>query len=47
LWFQHVSVGAFAKARGFSELYLEYLVLLAFGVAYLALTCLFLRKQEN
>ncbi|MCC6779062.1 MAG: ribosome-associated ATPase/putative transporter RbbA [Hyphomicrobiales bacterium] len=46
LWFQHVSVGTFAKARGFAEFFPEYLILFSFGVVYLALTSLFLRKQE-
>jgi len=41
-----VSLGAFTKARDFAAFYPEYLILLAFGVAYLAAAALLLRKQE-
>jgi ribosome-dependent ATPase len=47
LWFQNVSLGAFAKARGFAAFYPEYLILFAFGAAYLTLASLVLRKQET
>ncbi|RAZ90465.1 ABC transporter ATP-binding protein/permease [Mesorhizobium hawassense] len=46
LWFQNVSLGAITKARDFAAFYREYLVLFAFGVGYLAVARLFLRKQE-
>jgi ribosome-dependent ATPase len=46
LWFQNVSLGAFTKARDFAAFYPEYLILLAFAFAYLALACALLRKQE-
>jgi ribosome-dependent ATPase len=47
LWFQNVSLGAFTKARDFAAFYPEYLILLAFAFAYLALACALLRKQET
>jgi len=46
LWFQTVSLGTFAKARDFAAFYPEYLMLLAFGTAFLMAACLILRKQE-
>jgi ribosome-dependent ATPase len=46
LWFQNVSLGAFTKAREFAAFYPEYLVLIAFGLAYLVAASLLLRKQE-
>jgi ribosome-dependent ATPase len=46
LWFQNVSLGAFTKARDFAAFYPEYLILLAFGLGYLALASMLLRKQE-
>jgi ribosome-dependent ATPase len=47
LWFQNISLGTFTKARDFAAFYPEYLVLLAFGCAYLAAASLLLRKQET
>ncbi len=47
LWFQEVSLGALTKARDFSAFHLDYLVLFAFGAAYLAGASLLLRKQEK
>jgi ribosome-dependent ATPase len=46
LWFQNIALGTITKARGFSEFYPEYLVLLAFGVGYLVAASLLLHKQE-
>jgi len=47
LWFQNIALGTITKARDFSAFYPEYLVLLAFGVGYLAAASLLLRKQET
>jgi ribosome-dependent ATPase len=47
LWFQNISLGTITKARAFSDLYPEYLVLFAFGVVYMAAASLLLRKQET
>jgi ribosome-dependent ATPase len=46
LWFQNVSLGVLAKARDFSAFYPEYLILFAFGLAYLVAARALLRKQE-
>jgi ribosome-dependent ATPase len=45
LWFQNISLGAITKARGFADLYPNHLILLAFGLAYLTMASLLLRKQ--
>jgi ribosome-dependent ATPase len=47
LWFQNISLGTFAKARGFAAFYPEYLALFAFGVVYIAVASRILRKQES
>jgi ribosome-dependent ATPase len=47
LWFQNIALGTFTKAREFAAFYPEFLVLLAFGCAYLAAASLLLRKQET
>lgn len=47
LWFQNIGLGTITKAREFSAFYQEYLVLFAFGCAYLAAATLLLRKQET
>jgi len=47
LWFQKISLGAFAKARPFADFGLEFLVLFGFGVFYWALSSALLRKQER
>jgi ribosome-dependent ATPase len=47
LWFQNIALGTITKARDFSAFYPEYLVLFAFGVAYLVAASLLLRKQET
>jgi ribosome-dependent ATPase len=46
LWFQNVSLGTFTKAREFTAFYPEYVILFAFGLAYLVAAALLLRKQE-
>jgi ribosome-dependent ATPase len=46
LWFQNVSLGTFAKARGFDSFHLEYLMLFGFGVIFLSIARLLLKKQE-
>jgi ribosome-dependent ATPase len=46
LWFQNISLGALTKARDFADFYPEYLLLFAFGAAYLVAASRFLRKQE-
>jgi ribosome-dependent ATPase len=47
LWFQNVCLGTITKARGLADLYPNHLILLAFGVAYLAAASLLLRKQDS
>ncbi len=46
LWFQNIGLGTITKARGFDAFYPEYLVLFAFGCAYLTAASLLLRKQD-
>ncbi|MGQ9368349.1 ribosome-associated ATPase/putative transporter RbbA [Azospirillum sp. ST 5-10] len=46
LWFQDVALGAFAKARPFADLSLDFLVLAAFGLVFLAAASRLLKKQE-
>jgi ribosome-dependent ATPase len=45
LWFQNISLGALTKGRDFASFYPEYLILFAFGTAYLAGASLILKKQ--
>lgn len=45
-WYQLVTVGTFTKGLGFADLWLNLLILALFGMAFLGLACLFLRKQE-
>jgi ribosome-dependent ATPase len=47
LWFQNISLGAITKARAFADLYPNHLVLLGFGLVYLAVASLLLRKQDG
>jgi ribosome-dependent ATPase len=47
LWFQNISLGAMTKARDLADLYPNHLVLLAFGLVYLAVASRWLRKQEG
>jgi ribosome-dependent ATPase len=47
LWFQNICLGTITKARGFADLYPDHLVLLAFGLAYLAAASMLLRKQDG
>ena len=46
LWFQNVSIGAFAKGQGFTTFFAEFIILILFGVAFLVAARLILRKQE-
>ena len=46
-WFQQISMGTFNKALGFSDLWLNHLVLAAFVVIFIAAASLILRKQES
>ena len=46
-WFQPISVGTFTKGLGFSDLWLNGLVLAAFAVVYLVAAHLILQKQER
>jgi len=46
-WFNHVSVGAFTKGLGLADLWLDYLVLAAFGLGFLLLGLALLRTQER
>jgi len=45
-WFQPITVGTFTKALGFSDLWLNTLVLAAFVLIYLIAAQILLRKQE-
>ncbi|MGO9943809.1 MAG: ribosome-associated ATPase/putative transporter RbbA [Rhodoblastus sp.] len=46
-WFEPISVGAFTKGLGFSDLWSYALVLAVFVIAYFIAAHTFLRKQEN
>ena len=46
-YFQNISIGSFAKARGFFDLRGDYLAMLGLGVIYLLLARLAVRKQET
>ncbi|SNS70687.1 MULTISPECIES: ribosome-associated ATPase/putative transporter RbbA [unclassified Azospirillum] len=46
LWFQTISLGAFAKARDFSALHLEFVMLGLFALGFMTAASLLLRKQE-
>ncbi|MFN3623364.1 MAG: ribosome-associated ATPase/putative transporter RbbA [Hyphomicrobium sp.] len=46
LYFQRISTGVFNKGLGFSELYMNHLVLALFCAVFLAAASLLLRKQE-
>lgn len=46
-WFNHVSVGTFTKGLGFDALWLDYAVLIGFGVGFFLLSRLLLRGQER
>ena len=45
-WFQRISMGAFTKGLGFSELWLNHIVLIGFVLAFITAATLILRKQE-
>jgi len=46
-WFNHVSVGTFTKGLTADALWLDYLVLVAFGLGFFTLSRLLLRGQER
>jgi len=46
-WFNHVSVGTFTKGLGLTDLWLDLLVLAAFGIGFLLIGRLLLRHQER
>jgi ribosome-dependent ATPase len=45
-WYQPVSIGTFTKSLGFHDLWLNVLAIAGFGLAYLLIAQLILRKQE-
>ncbi|WP_112663452.1 ribosome-associated ATPase/putative transporter RbbA [Microvirga flavescens] len=45
-WYQPISIGTFTKGLGFRDLWLDLVVLLIFGVVFLAAAQIALRKQE-
>ncbi len=46
-WFNHVSVGSFTKGLTLSGVWLDFLVLSAFGLGFFLLGCALLRTQER
>jgi ribosome-dependent ATPase len=46
-WFHHISIGTFTKGLRIDDLWLDYLVLAAFGVGFLLLGRLLLPAQER
>jgi len=46
-WFQQISIGAFTKGLGFSELWPNYVALVGFTVLFIGAAALILRKQES
>ena len=46
-WFQLISLGAFTKGLGISSFWSMYVALCGFGLSYLVLARLAIRKQEN
>jgi ribosome-dependent ATPase len=45
-WYQPVTVGVFAKALGFAELWRSIVPIAVIAAAYFVLSLIFLRKQE-
>ena len=45
-WFQHISIGTFAKSLGLAHLWPDLLVLAAFSAAFIVAAAIALRKQE-
>jgi ribosome-dependent ATPase len=45
-WFQHISIGTFAKSLGIAQLWPDLIVLAGFGVAFITAAVIVLRKQE-
>ena len=46
-WFQRISIGGFTKGLGLADFSTEYAVLAAFGLGYLILASMLLKKQEK
>ena len=46
-WFQQISMGTFNKALGFSDLWVNHLMLAAFVLVFITAASLILRKQES
>ena len=46
-WFQRISLGVFNKGLGINDLWLPYLMLLAFAIVYILLASMLLKKQET
>ena len=46
-WFQRVTIGGFTKGLGLADFATEYAVLAAFGLGYLMLASVLLKKQEK
>ncbi len=46
-WYQPVVSGTFSKALGFAALWPDILVLVGFGLGFIALSALILAKQER
>ncbi|MCG7658027.1 ABC transporter ATP-binding protein/permease [Wielerella bovis] len=46
-WFQRISIGSFTKGLGVPNLLMEFTILAMFGIVYLMLACISLRKQEK
>ena len=46
-WFQRVSMGGFTKGLGLTDFATEYAILAAFGLGYLMLASVLLKKQEK
>jgi len=45
-WFQQISMGTITKGLGWHELWVNYLVLAAFALAFITAAILILKKQE-
>jgi ribosome-dependent ATPase len=45
-WFQHISIGTFAKGLGLAQIWPDMLMLAAFATVFIAAAVLALRKQE-
>ncbi|MBF4490702.1 ribosome-associated ATPase/putative transporter RbbA [Psychrobacter sp. N25K4-3-2] len=45
-WYQRISIGGFTKGLSWSSFLTEYMVLTAFGLAFITFASIFLKKQE-